>query len=160
MLARGCQYHDITTLFSVTLSNTAALYVSGISTLDMLGLNVSVYKNILGTCCSDDDQYGTANLIDRHQHRRATMAVAVMKVAAKRLTNVQVEIEVHHYCHWSSIEVKRMSAVLTLALALFPITTALMSSFGTTEMSRQLTPTLSIVTESTSGRRQSSTKNR
>ena len=39
-------------LFSVTLSNTAALYVSGISTLDMLGLNVSIYKNILGTCCS------------------------------------------------------------------------------------------------------------
>ena len=44
-----------------------------------------------GIRLTDHDQYGTANLIDGHQHRRATMTVAVMKVAAKRLTDVEVE---------------------------------------------------------------------
>ena len=62
------------------------------------------------------------------------MTAAVMKVAAKRLTNVEVEkFTMARLSCRSSIEVMRMSAVLTSALVVFPITTALMSS-GTTEI--------------------------
>jgi len=76
------------------------------------------------------------------------MTVAVMKVAAKRLTNVEVEKFTIIVTYRSSIEVKRMSAVLALALMVLTGTTVLLSSFGTTEMSRQLTTSLLLVTES------------
>ena len=49
-------------------------------------------QSTCGERLMDHDQNGTANLIDGHQHRRATDDRSrVIKVAAKRLTNVEVE---------------------------------------------------------------------
>jgi len=58
----------------------------------MSGYAMAETQSTCGERLMDHDQNGTANLIDGHQHRRATDDRSrVIKVAAKRLTNVEVE---------------------------------------------------------------------